>query len=62
MRVVLGIINDMHSKVYCWQLSQPPFPYRNKYMEINFDSAAAMPIINVPAKKSVLKVHHSPEK
>ena len=38
-------------KVYCWELSQPPFPYRNKYMKINFDSAAAVPIINVPAKK-----------
>ena len=28
-----------------------PFPYRNKYMEINCESAAAMLIVNVPAKK-----------
>ena len=31
--------------------SQPPYPYRNKYMEINCESAAAVPIINASAKK-----------
>ena len=35
-----------------------PFPYRNKYMEINCKSAAAMLIVNVPAKKLLHQVQH----
>ena len=32
-----------------------PFPYRNKYMETNCESAAAVFIVNVPAKKVSLQ-------
>ena len=36
------------TKIY---FSSMPFPYRNKYMEINCESVAAVPIMNVPVKK-----------